>query len=483
MSNTLSHLQPSAIWKHFSQLNAIPRASKKEAQIIQFMQAFGVNLGLETIVDEIGNVLIKKPATKGMESKPTIILQGHLDMVHQKNADTDFDFATQGINMYVDNDWVKAKGTTLGADNGIGVAAIMSVLAADDLVHPAIEAIFTIDEEVGMTGAMGLKKGFLTGEILLNLDSEEDDALTIGSAGGVDVEIEGAYYEGMLMPNFSFFKLSVKGLSGGHSGVDIHKGKGNAIKLLNRILFELAKKITVHIGGMNGGSLTNAIPRECTAIIGVETVAIPLLNEEVLFWKDLLQKENKESDPKIIIELVEENEDCFVLPDTLQKLLIASIYNCPNGIYRMTPALNNLVQSSNNLAKIRIGNGRYKISCHTRSFIESERTDLVNAIRSSFLAVEAKVTEIGPYPGWEPKTNTKTLATMKKVYERLYGQAPDIFAIHAGLECGILAETYPHLEIISFGPNITGAHSPDEALQISSTQKFWKYLTTVLAEL
>ncbi len=483
MSNTLSHLQPTPIWNHFSHLNAIPRASKKEAQVIQFMKAFGENLGLETIVDEIGNVLIKKPATKGMESKATIILQGHLDMVHQKNADTDFDFATQGIKMYVDGDWVRAKGTTLGADNGIGVAAIMSVLAANDLVHPAIEAIFTIDEEVGMTGAMGLKKGFLTGDILLNLDSEEDDALTIGSAGGVDVEIEGDYYEDMLTPNFSFFRLSVKGLSGGHSGVDIHKGKSNAIKLLNRIIFELDKKISVRIGSMNGGSLTNAIPRECTAIIGVETIAIPLLEEAVSFWKDLIQKENRDSDPKMSVELVAEKEECFVLPDTLQKLLIASIYNCPNGIYRMTPALNNLVQSSNNLAKIEVGKGHYKISCHTRSFIESERTDLVNAIRSSFLAVKAKVTEIGPYPGWAPKPNTKTLATMKKVYKKLYGQAPDIFAIHAGLECGILAEIYPHLEIISFGPNITGAHSPDEALQISSTQKFWKYLTTVLAEL
>ena len=483
MSNTLNHLQPTTIWKHFSQLNAIPRASKKEAQIIQFMKAFGENLGLETIVDKIGNVLIKKPATKGMESKPTIILQGHLDMVHQKNAATDFDFATQGINMYIDGDWVRAKGTTLGADNGIGVAAIMSILAANDLVHPAIEAIFTIDEEVGMTGAMGLKKGFLTGKILLNLDSEEDDALTIGSAGGVDVEIEGEYYENMLAPDVSFFKLSIKGLSGGHSGVDIHKGKGNAIKLLNRLLFEFDKQFGVRVGAINGGSLTNAIPRECTAIIGVEKTAISLLKKEVLRWTALMQKENRDSDPKVTIELTAEKKESFVLPDALQKSLIASIYNCPNGIYRMTPALNNLVQSSNNLAKIELGNGHYKISCHTRSFIESERADLVNGIRSSFLSINAKVTEIGPYPGWAPKPNTKTLATMKKVYEKLYGQAPDIFAIHAGLECGILAETYPHLEIISFGPNITGAHSPDEALQISSTQKFWKYLTTVLAAL
>ncbi len=483
MSNTLNHLQPTAIWKHFSQLNAIPRASKKEAQVIQFMKTFGENLGLETIGDEIGNVLIKKPATKGMESKPTIILQGHLDMVHQKNANTYFDFTTQGINMYVDGDWVRAKGTTLGADNGIGVAAIMSVLAANDLVHPAIEAIFTIDEEVGMTGAMGLKKGFLTGAILLNLDSEEDDALTIGSAGGVDVEIEGSYYESMLSPDVSFFKLSVKGLSGGHSGVDIHKGKGNAIKLLNRLLFELDKNFSVRIGAINGGSLTNAIPRECTAIIGIEKAAIPLLKEAVLSWAVLLQKENKENDPKLAIELTPEKKESFVLPDALQKSLIASIYTCPNGIYRMTPALNNLVQSSNNLAKIQLGNGHYKISCHTRSFIESERADLVNGIRSSFLAINAAITEMDPYPGWKPEPNTQTLATMKKVYERLYGQAPDIFAIHAGLECGILAETYPHLEIISFGPNITGAHSPDEALQISSTQKFWTYLTTVLAVL
>jgi len=449
MSNLLKGLQPSHIWNHFSQLNAVPRASKKEAQVIQFMKDFGQKLGLETIVDETGNVLIKK----------------------------------QGINMYVEGDWVKAKGTTLGADNGIGVAAIMSVLAATDIIHPAIEAIFTIDEEIGMTGAMGLKKGFLSGDILLNLDSEEDDALTIGSAGGVDVDIEGEYYESMLSPDVTFYKLSVKGLSGGHSGVDIHKGKGNAIKLLNRLIFELNKKFEIWIGSIQGGSLTNAIPRECTAIIGVKNKDKAQVEADLSFWLDLLKKEHNYSDPNLMIELSPGEKEIYTLSDPLQKSLIASLYNCPDGIYRMTPSLTNLVQSSNNLAKINIGNGTYKISCHARSFIESERNDLVNAITNSFLSTKAKVTAVAPYPGWKPEPNTKTVATMKKVYAALYGQEPEIFAIHAGLECGILSETYPHLEIISFGPNIKGAHSPDEALQISSTQKFWRYLTTVLAEL
>jgi len=482
MSN-ITNLQPTHLWQHFAQLNAIPRASKKEEKVIEFVKQFGQGLGLETKVDAIGNICIRKPATEGKEGHQTVILQGHLDMVHQKNADTNFDFATQGIQMYIDDDWVKAKGTTLGADNGIGVAAILSVLAAKEMVHPSIEALFTIDEEVGMTGAMGLQKDFLKGTVLLNLDSEEDDALTIGSAGGVDVAIEGTYNESILSPTTSFFQLVVKGLSGGHSGVDIHRGKGNAIKLLNRLLFEITKQCDIRLGAIQGGSLLNAIPRECRAIIGVKKKDIPLLKKIVFQWKEIIQKENRDSDPNTMIELAKQEKECFVLPNDLQKLLIASLYSCPDGIYRMTPTLNNLVQSSNNLATIKVGNGTYKIACHTRSFIESERTDVVNAIRNSFIPLAAKVEEIGAYPGWNPDPTAKTLKIAQQVYTKLYGQAPDIFAIHAGLECGILAKIYPHLEIISFGPNIKGAHSPDEALQISSTQKFWEYLTAILAKL
>ena len=477
----MKHLQPTAIWTNFSHLNAIPRASKKEEQVIEFIKNFGEDLGLETIVDAIGNVLIKKAATAGMEAKPTVIIQGHLDMVHQKNDDTDFDFATQGIQMYVEGDWVKAKGTTLGADNGIGVAAIMSVLAADDMKHPAIEALFTIDEEVGMTGAMGVKKDFLTGSVLLNLDSEEDDALTIGSAGGVDIEIDGTYETTSISTEFTFFELIVKGLTGGHSGVDIHTGRSNAIKVLNRVLFELNKGFEVRIHSINGGSLTNAIPRECRAIIALKTDKTNDFEKALTRWNDQIRKENDFSDPTLNITATATKNQSKVLTESFQKQLIANLYTCPNGIYRMTPSLNNLVQTSNNLAKITVENGVYKICCHTRSFIESERDDLVNVIRNSFLSIQATVTEVGPYPGWNPNPNTKTVATMKAIYKRLYGKEPGIFAIHAGLECGILAELYPNLEIISFGPNISGAHSPDEQLQISSTQKFWTYLTHVLA--
>ena len=410
-------------------------------------------------------------------------MQGHLDMVHQKNDDTDFDFATQGIQMYVDGDWVKAKGTTLGADNGIGVAAIMSVLAADDMKHPAIEALFTIDEEVGMTGAMGVKKDFLTGSVLLNLDSEEDDALTIGSAGGVDIEIDGTYETTSISTEFTFFELIVKGLTGGHSGVDIHTGRSNAIKVLNRVLFELNKVFELKIHSINGGSLTNAIPRECRAVIALKTDKTNDFEKALTRWNDQIRKENDFSDPTLNITATATKNQSKVLTESFQKQLIASLYTCPNGIYRMTPSLNNLVQTSNNLAKITVENGVYKICCHTRSFIESERDDLVNVIRNSFLSIQATVTEVGPYPGWNPNPNTKTVATMKAIYKRLYGKEPGIFAIHAGLECGILAELYPNLEIISFGPNISGAHSPDEQLQISSTQKFWTYLTHVLAEI
>jgi dipeptidase D len=479
----MNQLQPTSIWTNFRNLNAIPRASKKEEQVIEFIKKFGEDLGLETIVDAIGNVLIKKSATSGMENKPTVIMQGHLDMVHQKNDDTDFDFATQGIQMYVEGDWVKAKGTTLGADNGIGVAAIMSVLAADDMKHPAIEALFTIDEEVGMTGAMGVKKDFLTGSVLLNLDSEEDDALTIGSAGGVDVEIDGSYELASISTEFTFFELIVKGLTGGHSGVDIHTGRSNAIKVLNRVLFELNKAFEIKIHSINGGSLTNAIPRECRAVIALKVGEVNDFENALADWNKQIKKENDFSDPSLNITTTAIENQSTVLTEAFQRQLIGSLYTCPNGIYRMTPSLNNLVQTSNNLAKITVENGAYKICCHTRSFIESERDDLVNVIRNSFLPIQATVTEVGPYPGWNPNPNTKTVATMKAIYQRLYGQAPDIFAIHAGLECGILSELYPDLEIISFGPNISGAHSPDEQLQISSTQKFWTYLTNVLAEI
>lgn len=482
MSVTIHDLQPKEIWKYFSQLNAIPRASKKEERVIEFMKNFGRNLGLETKVDSIGNVLIKKPGTKDKEANATIIMQGHLDMVHQKNTDTIFDFETQGINMYVDGDWLKAKGTTLGADNGIGVAAIMAVLASKDMTHPPLEAIFTIDEEIGMTGAMGLSKDFLSGNILLNLDSEEDNALTVGSAGGVDVIINGNY-KMEESPSCAFFNISLEGLSGGHSGVEIHKGLGNAIKLLNRVLFEISKNLSLYISSMSGGNLTNAIPRECQATIAIDNSQFGILKLEIDRWQKLLKEEHRYSDPNLSITIDKLSTKHSILSSAFQNQLLASIYTCPNGIYRMTPSLDNLVQSSNNIAKIRLVDGDYNISCHTRSFIETERDDLVNSIRNSFMNVGADVKEVGPYPGWNPNTNTNTINTLKKVYEAINGKPPEIFAIHAGLECGILAETYPHLEIVSFGPNIRGAHSPDEALQISSTQRFWKFLTEVLKQL
>jgi len=487
MLNTVSQLQPTSLWKHFSQLNAIPRASQKEEQVIEFIKDFGHRLGLETIEDNTGNVLIKKPATKGMEAKATVILQGHLDMVHQKNADTVFDFATQGINMYVEGDWVKAKGTTLGADNGIGVAAMMTVLAATDLVHPAIEAIFTVDEEVGMTGAMGLKKDFLTGAILLNLDSEEDNILTVGSAGGVDVVIEGTYPLEELSREFKslyvFLQLSVEGLTGGHSGVDIHRGRCNAIKLLTRVVYEINQKCPLRISSIEGGTMTSAIPRECKSILAIRKNEVKCFFETVHHWQDLLKTENTYSDPdlKLTCSFVEARD--FVLHQEVQQKILASLYTCPSGIYRMTPALNNLVQSSNNIGKINIGEGTFRIGCLTRSFIESERADLVNVLRNCFLSLAPKITEVGAFPGWNPAPHTATVTTMKKIYESLFNKPPEIDAIHAGLECGILAETYPHLEMVSIGPNVEGAHSPEEALQISSTQKFWKYLTTILKEL
>ncbi len=483
MSKPIENLQPTSLWRNFSKLNAIPRASMKEEQAIQFVKKIGEDLGLETKVDELGNVLIRKPATKGKESSPMVVLQGHLDMVQQKNDDSDFDFATQGIQMYVDGDWVKAKGTTLGADNGIGVAAILSVLESNDMAHPPIEGLFTIDEEVSMTGAMGLQKDFLEGKILLNLDSEEDTSLTIGSAGGVDVIIGGKCKTVEFSKKYAFFNLQVEGLTGGHSGVDIHRGRSNAIKLLNRLLFELSQQFSIRLSKMKGGNALNAIPRACNAIIAIEKKQVAEVEAQLAICEKQIQQENNQSDSATKVSLQKVNKCYPVLSKKSQKRLVSSLYACPNGIYRMNPALNTLVQTSNNVSMISLKKGKYTISCHTRSFIESERDDLVNAIRASFLSLKATVTESNAYPGWNPVPNSPTLTKLQGVYEHLFEKAPNIDAIHAGLECGILAEIYPHLDIISFGPNITGAHSPDEAVQISSVQKIWRYLTAVLADL
>ena len=471
-------LEPQAIWKNFSALNAVPRASKKEERVIQFMMDFGKTLGLETIKDHVGNVIIKKPASAGMENKQTIVLQSHLDMVHQKNADTNFDFNTEGIKMTYNDDWIKAEGTTLGADNGIGVATIMSVLESNDIAHPAIEALFTIDEETGMTGALELKGGLLSGSIMLNLDTEDDRELTIGCAGGVDITASGQYLIEKPDQKSIGYELMVKGLTGGHSGVEIHLGRGNANKIINRILFELADQ--VQISAIDGGGLRNAIPRESKAIIYVSETNKDSISKKISELEQILKLEYATTDPDLNFSFQPSEGSGQVLQSYFQKTLLRTLYSCPNGIYRMSPDIKDLVQTSNNLARVLVNEGKYQIQCLTRSSVETEKSDLVNAISGTFELLNAEISLGGAYPGWEPKPNAAIVKLMSDLYRKKYNEEPHVNACHAGLECGILGQNYPDMDMISFGPNIQGAHSPDERVQVSSVQKFWDYFLDTL---
>ena len=480
MANDVRELSPVPLWNNFADLNAVPRPSKKEERIIAFMMDFGKRLGLQTIKDEIGNVIIKKPASKGMENRVTLSLQGHLDMVHQKNAGTDFDFSSQGINMFVEGDWVKAKGTTLGADNGIGVAAIMSVLFAGDIAHPAIEALFTIDEETGMSGALGLKGGLLTASIMQNLDTEDDNELTIGCAGGVDVTASGQYEMMEISGSSVGRRITLKGLTGGHSGMDIHKGKGNANKLINRILLAAVKEFGVQIITIDGGGLRNAIPRESFAEVALAAVDEEEFKNFIRLEEIVLKAEYHTTDPNLSLTL----ESCavpgHVINDSFCYRLLRCIYACPSGISRMSPDIPGLVQTSNNLARVLVKDGTFSILCLTRSAVDTEKLDLAKAVQSAFELCGATIEFGGDYPGWTPYPEAPIVQLMSRLYKEKYGGDALVNACHAGLECGIIGANYPHTQMISFGPNIRGAHSPDEKVQISSVQKFWEFLLETL---
>ncbi|WP_400080344.1 aminoacyl-histidine dipeptidase [Winogradskyella sp. R77965] len=480
MSSEIRALEPKQLWNKFADLNAVPRPSKKEERIIQFMKDFGKNLGLETIEDTVGNVIIRKPATKGMEDRKPIVMQSHLDMVHQKNNDTVFDFDTQGIDMYIEGDWVKAKGTTLGADNGLGVATIMAVLESDTIAHPALEALFTIDEETGMTGAMGLKGGLLKGEILLNLDTEEDDEIGVGCAGGVDVTATGSYDEQNLSSEGrKTYKIEVKGLQGGHSGMQIHEGLGNANKIMNRLLYAVVEDIS--ISEINGGSLRNAIPRESVAVVVLDDDKEDILISVLTALSTTIKQELKTMEPDLQIEFSEIDFQTKVMPFAAQLQLVNAIYAAHNGVYRMSPDISDLVETSNNIARVIVKDGHIKIGCLTRSSVESSKMDLANNLRATFELAGCDVELSGDYPGWAPNMDSDILKVMVPIYERLNnGGKPHVAACHAGLECGILGQNYPTMDMISFGPNIKGAHSPDERAQISSAQKYWKYVLEIL---
>lgn len=480
MSNAIRGLEPRTLWNYFADLNAVPRPSKKEERVRQFMVDFGHSLGLPTRVDDIGNVIINKPASPGMENRATVVMQSHIDMVHQKNASTDFDFNSQGIDMYVDGDWVKAKGTTLGADNGIGVASIMAILASTDIAHPTIDALFTIDEETGMTGALGLKAGELTGKYLLNLDTEDDDELSIGCAGGIDVTITKGYLEQPTPDRMKPYRVTVNGLNGGHSGMDIHKGLGNANKLLNRVLWRTHEHFGLRIAEFDGGSLRNAIPREAFATVVVRLDDARVFEKHIAHQFEFLKKEYATTDPNFKLSATETEVPAKVMDVEHQEQLLAAIYSCQNGIYRMSPDIPDLVQTSNNVARVLVKDGEARVLCLTRSSVDSEKMDLAHAIEANFYNIGADVAFSGSYPGWTPLPDSNLVKLMSGLYREMYNAEPKVAACHAGLECGILGTHYPEMEMISFGPNIRGAHSPDEKVQISSVQKYWGYLLEAL---
>ena len=480
MSQEIRNLEPKALWNKFADLNAVPRPSKKEDRVIEFMKNFGNSLGLETFEDEIRNVIIRKPATPGMENRKPIVLQGHLDMVCQKNNDTNFDFDTQGIDMYVDGDWVRARGTTLGADNGLGVAMMMAILESKEIKHPAIDALFTIDEETGMTGALNLKGGILKGEILLNMDTEEDDEIGIGCAGGIDVTANRSYNEEETPEGSVGYTITVKGLNGGHSGMDIHKGLGNANKIMNRILFDGFENFGLQIAEISGGSLRNAIPRESNA----KVIVAAMYDEAFVFdMQEMIgdiQAEFKTMEPNLTVEIVKSDLPSKVMDLGVQEGLLRGIYAAHNGVYTMTADIKDLVETSNNIARVIVKEGEITIQNLTRSSVESSKFDLANALRSAYELFGCEVILAGSYPGWTPNVNSEILDLLVTIYEKQNGTKPNVAACHAGLECGILGTNYPDMDMISFGPTIHGAHSPDERACISSSQKFWKFVLEIL---
>lgn len=476
-------LQPTTLWNHFADINAIPRASKKEEKIMDFVFQFGKRLGLETRKDKSGNVIIVKPATKGMESRKKVILQGHLDMVHQKNSGTAFDFEKEGIRMKMDGDWVKAEGTTLGADNGIGSAAIMAVLSSKDIQHPPLEALFTVDEESGMSGAIGLSKGEISGDILLNLDSENDSELCIGCAGGVDVTAEGKYETQKTRKESRAYKLTVKGLTGGHSGIDIHLGRANANKIISRILLDILPATRTEIHHIEGGSLRNVIPREAEAVFSIDLKSDGNLRRRVEELTAIIRAEYDRTDPDMMIALNEHDSSETSMDQDFAKTFLSILHTCPSGIHRMSPTVKELVQTSNNLSRVLASGGKYSIQCLTRSSVDSEKNDLASSLSSLFRLMGADVSTGNSYPGWTPNPDASIIKLMRRLYREKFDSEASVNACHAGLECGILGQFYPGMEMISFGPNILAAHSPDERVQISSVQKFWSFLLETLKEI
>ncbi|PIF02557.1 MAG: cytosol nonspecific dipeptidase [Paludibacter sp.] len=477
----MQNLEPKIVWNHFYDITRIPRPSKREDKIRAFIQEFGQNLGFETKVDEAGNVLIIKPATKGFENKKTIVLQAHMDMVCEKNKGIEHDFDNDPIETYIDGGWLKAKGTTLGADNGIGMALMMAVLTSTDAKHPKLECLFTTDEETGLTGAFALDDKLLRGDILINLDSEDDGEIFVGCAGGIDTTIIYQYKPEKTPKGYFNFSINVSGLLGGHSGDDINKGRANANKLLNRFLWTLRREMDLRLVSIEGGNLHNAIPREANAI-----ASVPFNEKEnvrIIFNRVVAEIEEEigevETQARFALKSEGEFDEVFTSEDT-EKLLNA-LYACPNGVIAMSEELEGLVETSTNLASIKMKDYSVHIVTSQRSSVETAKYIIAQQIESIFELAGAIVTHGDGYPGWNPNLNSHILEVASKSYEKLFAVKPAVKAIHAGLECGLFLKKYPHLDMISIGPTMRGVHSPDERLEISTVGKAWEWLVDILA--
>jgi len=480
MNKDFSKLEPQDLWSYFIDLTKIPRPSGKEAAVIEYLKKFGKEHGLETIVDEVGNVIIKKPATPGMQNRKGVILQGHLDMVPQKNSDKIHDFEKDPIEAYIDGEWVTANGTTLGSDNGIGVAASLAILSSKNLQHGPIEGFFTIDEETGMTGAFGLKPGLMDGDILMNLDSEDEGELYVGCAGGTNANMEFTYNQSEVPNGMTSFKLSVTGLKGGHSGVDIHLGRGNSNKLMFRFLYFAQKELGLRLASIDGGSLRNAIPRETFAVVVVPNANADKLVSSFEKFEKIFKNELAETEPDMLFKVEKTAMPAYLIDEKTQNNLIKAIYGAPNAVIRMSASMRGLVETSTNLAIVKSDENKIAVLALLRSSVDSAREDLENMFESVFSVAGAKVWFDGQYPGWKPNMNSSILKTMSEIYNNKFGKVPEIRAIHAGLECGLLGGVYPNWDMISFGPTIRFPHSPDEKVNIETVNKFWLFLVETL---
>lgn len=479
----IRNLEPKAVWHYFDEITRVPRPSKHEEKIRTYLIRFAEEHNLDCRQDDTGNVVIRKPASKGMETAPGVVLQSHVDMVAEKNSDVAFDFMKDAIQTYIDDGWVKARGTTLGADDGIGMAAALAVLTDDALAHGPVEALFTVDEETGLTGAFGLGGGMLTGKYLINLDSEDEGEIFIGCAGGIDTVATFPYKKEAVDPGTKAFVIALKGLTGGHSGDDIHKGYGNSNKILNRFLLHGSREFGLRLSFFDGGNLRNAIPREAFAIFTIPSDRAAEMKKHFEVFTGEIREEYKYTEKNIAFSL-DETTAAHVVDRGTQEGLLPAIQGVANGVLAMSQSVAGLVETSTNLASVKFADDDKIIATTSqRSSVESAKYDAMRTVESTLLLGGAQIAHSDGYPGWAPDPDSHLLRVAEKVYRDEFGREAKVKAIHAGLECGLFLKKYPHLEMISIGPTLRGVHSPDERLEIATVGMFWKLLAGILAGL